>query len=131
MIWLSYYIFTSLIMKGATVGKKLMKIRVGKTRGIYGQEPRWHQYVIRYCGLWAVLYLVPSLVLMAVTAWTEATGRNLADRLAVQGMFSGIWFFFLLFELVRMMMHRPLFYEKLSGTQIMSTIDGGKNEEKE
>lgn len=131
VIWLSYYIFTSLIMKGATVGKKLMKIRVGKTRGIYGQEPRWHQYVIRYCGLWAVLYLVPSLVLMAVTAWTEATGRNLADRLAVQGMFSGIWFFFLLFELVRMMMHRPLFYEKLSGTQIISTIDGGKNEEKE
>ena len=66
LIWLSYYILTSVFLKGATVGKRLMRIRVGGARGTQGTEPHWYQYVIRYCCLWAALYLFPALILIVV-----------------------------------------------------------------
>lgn len=127
LIWLSYYILTSVFLKGATVGKRLMRIRVGGARGTQGTEPHWYQYVIRYCCLWAALYLFPALILIVVNV---LTGYDIAERLAVQGMFLGAWFLFLLFELIRMAMHRRLFYEKISGTEVVSTIVEQNEEEK-
>ena len=127
LIWLSYYILTSVFLKGATVGKRLMRIRVGGARGTQGTEPHWYQYVIRYCCLWAALYLLPTLTLIVVNV---LTGYDIAERLAVQGMFLGAWFLFLLFELIRMVMHRRLFYEKISGTEVVSTIVEQNKEEK-
>lgn len=127
LIWLSYYILTSVFLKGATVGKRLMRIRVGGARGTQGTEPHWYQYVIRYCCLWAALYLFPALILIVVNV---LTGYDIAERLAVQGMFLGAWFLFLLFELIRMAMHRRLFYEKISGTEVVSTIVEQNKEEK-
>ena len=127
LIWLSYYILTSVFLKGATVGKRLMRIRVGGARGTQGTEPHWYQYVIRYCCLWAALYLFPALILIVVNV---LTGYDIDERLAVQGMFLGAWFLFLLFELIRMAMHRRLFYEKISGTEVVSTIVEQNEEEK-
>ena len=127
LIWLSYYILTSVFLKGATVGKRLMRIRVGGARGTQGTEPHWYQYVIRYCCLWAALYLFPALILIVVNV---LTGYDIAERLAVQGMLLGAWFLFLLFELIRMAMHRRLFYEKISGTEVVSTIVEQNKEEK-
>ena len=127
LIWLSYYILTSVFLKGATVGKRLMRIRVGGAGGTQGTEPHWYQYVIRYCCLWAALYLFPALILIVVNV---LTGYDIAERLAVQGMFLGAWFLFLLFELIRMAMHRRLFYEKISGTEVVSTIVEQNKEEK-
>lgn len=127
LIWLSYYILTSVFLKGATVGKRLMRIRVGGAGGTQGTEPHWYQYVIRYCCLWAALYLFPALILIVVNV---LTGYDIAERLAVQGMFLGAWFLFLLFELIRMAMHRRLFYEKISGTEVVSTIVEQNEEEK-
>lgn len=127
LIWLSYYILTSVCLKGATVGKRLMRIRVGGARGTQGTEPHWYQYVIRYCCLWAALYLFPALILIVVNV---LTGYDIAERLAVQGMLLGAWFLFLLFELIRMAMHRRLFYEKISGTEVVSTIVEQNEEEK-
>ncbi len=127
LIWLSYYILTSVFLKGATVGKRLMRIRVGGAGGTQGTEPHWYQYVIRYCCLWAALYLFPALILIVVNV---LTGYDIAERLAVQGMLLGAWFLFLLFELIRMAMHRRLFYEKISGTEVVSTIVEQNEEEK-
>ena len=39
------------------------------------------------------------------------------------GLFCGGWFFLLFFAFIRLAMHRPLFYEKLSKTIVISTIE--------
>lgn len=111
-----YFILAPVILKGGSVGKKMMKLRVAS----YDQTlPQWYRYIIRYGSLWAVLYLVPVVI--------AGIGKMLpggsAGKLVYYGLFCGGWCFFLFFEFIRLAMHRPLFYEKLSKTIVISTIE--------
>lgn len=40
----------------------------------------------------------------------------------IRGIFRTVYFFFLVAEIVMLALHRPLFYEKLSKTGLVSTI---------
>ena len=114
LLFSAYFVLLPMIWNGTTIGKKVMRIRIVSETG---EKAAWHQLLIRAIGLWALLYFVPYL--------TAAVGSIIADdlvRLAFCGLLCGVWFFFLLFELVRMAMHRRLFYERLSGTREISTV---------
>lgn len=114
LLFSAYFVLLPMIWNGTTIGKKVMRIRIVSETG---EKAAWHQLLIRAIGLWALLYFVPYL--------TAAVGSIIADdlvRLAFCGLLCGVWFFFLLFELDRMAMHRRLFYERLSGTREISTV---------
>ena len=111
-----YFILTPVILKGGSIGKKLMKLRVAS----YDQTlPQWYRYMIRYGSLWAVLYLVP----VVIAGIGNMLPGGSAGKLVYYGLFCGGWCFFLFFEFIRLAMHRPLFYEKLSKTIVISTIE--------
>ena len=109
-----YLTFLPVFWRGATLGKRIMRIRVVSENG---QRALWYRLLLRNICLWALLYLAPQ-VIYQVGMMKERT----VGSLIFYGLFYGGWCFFLLFELVRMAMHRPLFYERISGTKEISTI---------
>ena len=111
-----YFILAPVILKGGSIGKKLMKLRVASYDQIL---PQWYRYMIRYGSLWAVLYLVP----VVIAGIGNMLPGGSAGKLVYYGLFCGGWCFFLFFEFIRLAMHRPLFYEKLSKTIVISTIE--------
>lgn len=89
----------SIVFKGQSLGKLLTQLKIVRTDG---EKAHWHQLLLRY--VW--MLLLPSL------------SPLLTPLLAVflHGML-------ILLCISQTIMHKPLFYEQLSGTQIISTIN--------
>lgn len=117
----AYFCLCPTLLGGRTVGHLLTRTRLERMNG---EKPRWYQYPIRYGSLF--------LLLVGLPLWLNVWIIRQDDRLSVMtlliclGILNGGYLFCLLFEVIRMAMHRPLFYERLSGTQMASAVpDGG------
>lgn len=117
--FIAYFILSPILLRGASIGKKIMRIRIITEEG---EEPCWLQYVIRYGSLWAVWYLFPSLSTRLVNVWVAFVGFGAVKAAVLYGLVSIGYCLFLLLEGVKLAQHRPLFYEKLSGTKVVSII---------
>lgn len=113
-LFVAYFIISPVLSQGSSAGKWFMRLKVVSDNG---ESSCWYQYILRYGCLWVFLYFLPSLI----TGMGNMIG-GAVGKLLFCGLLYGVWCFSLLFEGIMLTMHRPLFYEKISGTKEISTI---------
>lgn len=114
-----YLVLCPWLMKGQTIGLKWTNLALRRTNGAL---PGWRQYLIRGGCLFLVFGALPVAVnLLLVRLWYWKLLSPLT-MLVLLGAFNGGYLFALLFEALRMAVHKPLFYERLSGTRLVSTL---------
>lgn len=119
LVWMAYFILCPVLPGHGTVGHRLTRLRLVTPTG---QPPRWYQYFLRYASLFLVLYWAPWLLNRLVSRLAQAGYLNALAALVAWGVLNGGLLFLLLFEAIRMAMRKPLFHERLSRTQLASTI---------
>ena len=119
LLAMGYLILAPMLSGGQTIGHRLTRLRVVTAEG---ERPRWYQYILRYGSLFAVLHWLPWLLDLAVDALRDRGVLTGLAALVAAGALAGGYLFLLLFEAIRMAVHRPLFYERLSHTRVVSTI---------
>ena len=108
-----------ILLRGQTVGCRLTRLRLQKKDG---SRPEWYRYLIRYGSMTLVMVYLPLWLtrliglLKSENHFSASTTVSLIAALIVGYMGC------LLFEVVRVLMHRSLFYERLSGAYIVSTV---------
>ena len=123
LIWLAYFALCPIILRGQTIGHRLTRLRIVSSSG---ERAHWYQYALRYALLLAVLVIVPVLVNVAVSNLAAAGTLSELASLVAYGLVDGGYLFTLLFEAVRMAMRKPLFYERISRTKLVSTAEEAK-----
>ena len=108
-----------ILLRGQTVGCRLTRLCLQKKDG---SRPEWYRYLIRYGSMALVMVYLPNWLLRLIgilrneNHFSASTTVSLIAALAVGYMGC------LLFEVIRVLMHRSLFYERLSGAYIVSTV---------
>ena len=115
----TYFVLIPVLLRGRTVGKLILRIGILSEDG---SPARWYQYLLRYGSLWAVLFVLPAIVDSGLEAAAAVAGLGMIWTVMIRGIFRTVYFFFLVAEIVMLALHRPLFYEKLSKTGLVSTI---------
>ena len=119
-VWLAYVLFCQILLGGQTVGHRLTRLKaVNREGGV----PRPGQYALRYGSLCLVMAAAPFLLNRGISVLAAGGYLDVLAALTAYGLLDGGYLFLLLFELIRMAMHKPLFYERLSGTRLVSTVE--------
>ena len=122
----SCYPLVPLLFRGRSVGKYLTQLRVVDENG---HRARWYQLLLRCLGL----YLIPvSALVIAGAEWQlYRDGHLSANAALLSGELSACFYAVLiLFCLAKASLHKQLYYERLSHTQLISTIRAqGRNSE--
>ena len=119
LIWLAYFAFCPIILRGQTIGHHLTKLRIVSSGG---GRAHWYQYAVRYALLFILIVIAPVALNWSISL---LAGRGVLGELAAivaYGIVDGGYLFCLLFEVVRMAMHKQLFYERWSRTKLISTV---------
>ena len=117
--WTAYLSVCPMLLGGQTVGHRLTRLRIVEPDG---RPPVWYQYPLRYGSLMLVLGGVPRLAALALDALAALPGLPALAPALLQLALMGLWMLALLFEVLRMAMHEPLFYERFSHTRLVTTI---------
>ena len=80
------------------------------------------QYPLRVGSFLLVMYVIPWLFYRILIPWLDRRSAAAAGLALLSLMVSGIYFFYLFFAAIMAVLHKRLFYEKISGTHIVSTI---------
>lgn len=116
-----YFVGVPLVLGGRTLGYVLLRLRVVSSDG---RSARWWQLVTRFGMLVGVFVLLPWLVDL-VLGWRVSYGLTDASSAALlKVVLGGLWAFVGLYLFIRAAMHKPLFYERLSKTELLSTVEG-------
>ena len=106
------------LMNSQTIGQKMTRLQVARTRG---GPARWYQHIGRVISVALVMILLPQLLLGAVY-YMYRIGYVSTDGLVVLGMaVAALYLFIILLELFRAATRRPLFYERWTDTRVIST----------
>ena len=119
LLCLAYFALCPLLLGGSTVGHRLTRLKLVTAAG---RPPRWYQYLLRYgLLLAAVRWSLP--VVRCLLDWLEAHGlMPELVGLAVGGAVVVGYLVFMFLALARVMGGRPAFYERWSGTGLVSTV---------
>lgn len=113
----AYFCLCPMLLRGRTIGFVGTRTRLQRTDG---SPPRWYQYPIRYVSLFIVVIWLPfRLNLLLALQYDVLPAMTM---FICFGILNGGYLFALLFEVIRLGMHKPLFYEKLSGTRLVSSV---------
>lgn len=110
-----YFFVLCVFLKGRSIGKVIMKLRVV---AVGEDDMRIYQYFIRYFSLFFVLLLLPYEINEFLNNWFINTDAFVF----LNAILSGVYFFYFFFACIMVIIRRPLFYEKLSKSEIISTI---------
>ena len=117
-----YYIGIPIITKGATVGKKIVNI---KLLSFKGHTPKWYQYIIRYILLYGVLLPSPFYILTAAGYLTDfvsdSTGTAQTIVMILALAIIAIEYFIIFIH--NFILKRMFWYERISKTYNVSTIE--------
>lgn len=116
-----YFCICPLLLRGRTVGLLWTRTRLVRAEG---GRPRWYQYFLRYISLFLVLVWLPLWLNLLIMRQHDAFST--LTMLICFGILDGGYLFGVLFEVIRLGMHKPLFYEKLSGTRLVSSVEEGE-----
>ncbi len=109
-----YFIVSSLVTKGYTIGKYIVKIRIVDKEG---NPPKFHQYIIRYLSLYLILF-IPNYCFYILSYNSNIILLILFINLGI------IYTVFMISMSFRVFFSKKeLFYEKLSNTKHISTIE--------
>lgn len=119
LIWLAYFAFSPIILRGQTIGHHLTKLRIVSSGG---GRAHWYQYAVRYALLFILIVIAPVALNWSISF---VAGRGILGELTAivaYGIVDGGYLFCLLFEVARVAMHKQLFYERWSRTKLISTV---------
>lgn len=117
---LTYFVAVPMVLGGRTLGYALLRLRVVADDG---RPARWWQLVARFGTLVGVFVLLPWVVDL-VLGWRVSYGlTDSSSALLLKIVLGGLWAFVGLYLFIRAAMHRPLFYERLSRTKLVSTVE--------
>lgn len=125
LLWAAYFLLTPALFRGQTVGHRFTRLRVVRRDGA---PARWYQPILRYGLLLLVLEGAPRLLnwlVEALNGWGVLGGSGAAVASAAG---YSLFLVFLLLELLLAALHRPLFYERLSCTRLVSTVEPEEDE---
>ncbi len=113
------FVLSAWIGRGRTPGYAITRLRLAREDG---SRPRVYQYLVRYVSMYAVLIALPAALNVALVLADGVLFLSPMAALILLGVVDGGYLFGLLFELIRAAMRRPLFYERLSRTRLVSTL---------
>ena len=114
-----YYGFIPMAFHGKTFGKYVTKTRIAS----YPKRPAaWYQYPLRSGIFLLIMFAFPRLIFGVLIPWMDSLGVPKAGCALLSLTVAGAYFFYVFFAAIMAAMHHRLFYEKLSGTCIVSTI---------
>ena len=108
-----------ILLRGQTVGCRLMRLRLQKKDG---SRPEWYRYLIRYGSMALVMVYLPNWLLRLIGILKDQNHFSASTTVSLIAALAVGYMGCLLFEVIRVLMHRSLFYERLSGAYIVSTV---------
>lgn len=121
-----YFAGIPIIMKGATPGKWITRTRI---EYVEGGKAQWYRYALRYGSLVIEMFAFPWLVFVAIVRCYDARLLQEEAIVVLCIIWAGVYCFGIMIGSVRMIMHKPLLYEKISRTVVRSTIEEHRNDE--
>lgn len=115
---LLYFIINALVTKGSTIGKLIIKIKIVDKEG---NTPKFYQYIIRYILLYGLLFL-PVIQIYILTLSTGILNLLL---FLTAGIIYIVFILKMFIDIIRK--KEQLFYEKISNTKHISTIENINN----
>lgn len=116
---LIYFTFVPIITKGYTLGKALTKTRVVDMQD---KQPKWYQYLIRYGSLYTLFSIVPYICINILNDGYELSKLSINSYGILMGSIIAFIIFCLFFFCIEIATHKKIYYERLSKTHIISTI---------
>lgn len=117
IIYLLYYIVISIITKGYTIGKKVLKMRI---TNFDGEICSWYQYIFRYSLQVLFIFIIPALLSFLITYFYSMNNYILLLLIMIITL---IYFGYLFVKLCMKIFNNKLFmYEKMSKTVDFSVI---------
>lgn len=120
LFW-AYFALVPLAWQGRTPGKRLTRQRIVHTGG---GPARPYQYALRYGLLLLGLWGAPRALNALVDLDAEVGVLNGLAGFVLWLILSGGYLFYLFYAALMMAFHRPLYYEKWSRTETVSTVEG-------
>lgn len=120
LFW-AYFALVPLVWQGRTPGKRLTRQRIVHTGG---GPARPYQYALRYGLLLLGLWGAPRALNALVDLGAEVGMLNGLAGFVLWLILSGGYLFYLFYAALMMAFHRPLYYEKWSRTETVSTVEG-------
>ena len=108
-----------ILLRGQTVGCRLTRLRLQKKDG---SRPEWYRYLIRYGSMALVMVYLPNWLLRLIGILKDQNHFSASTTISLTAALIAGYMGCLLFEVIRVLMHRSLFYERLSGAYIVSTV---------
>lgn len=116
---LAYFCIVPIFCHGRTLGKKWTNLRIVSRSG---KSAAWYQYILRGGSLYLATQFIPDRIIEIIQMGSqEGTLSGLASIVMI-GICAGVYLGYPLFASIMMTLHKPLFYEKISRTQVVSTV---------
>lgn len=115
----AYFIIVPSLLQGMTIGKWFTQTKIVSTKG---GNARRYQYLIRYGSLFLALHTLPLTISKILKAWPDIQDVTSLNLNRPGGLLWGTYFIFMLVNGIRLFRHKPMFYEKISRTQNISTL---------
>lgn len=121
-----YYIVFSILMRGQTLGKKIVSIKVLSIDGIC----KWYQYALRYGTLYFVFLPLPYYISLLFESFNK-TSFNYQVVIVIEIIFLIILYFIFLYRLIISLFNtnRLSLHELVSKTMIISSINYKKKDD--
>ena len=116
---LAYFCVVPIFANGRTLGKKMTSLSIVNRSG---KKASWFQYIVRGGSLYLVTQFLPGRINDGLNMLSEQGVLSEFAVIVLAVIVAGLCIFYPLFASVMMTMHKPLFYEKLSRTQVVSTV---------
>ncbi len=114
-----YYAATATLTGGCTFGGWVTRTAVRSIHG--GRAKRW-RIIWRYLIAGVLFVGLPYLYELTIDYLINVQNISNSELVVISIVFWGVYCFGLLIGLIRLIMHRPLLFERLSGTRLSSTI---------
>lgn len=120
----AYFLLVPTLTGGSSVGKAVTRLRIV---GPFGQPAHWYQLIGRSALLLTVFVGLPvALHYGAYPLASRIDGSPLVFPTAQGILVGGFYLFLALFLCLGAAAHRPLFYERLTKTQVLNTLLQGR-----
>lgn len=120
----AYFLLVPTLTGGSSVGKAVTRLRIV---GPFGQPAHWYQLISRSALLLMVFVGLPVALHYGVYPLvSRIDGSPLVFPTAQGILVGGFYLFLTLFLCLGAAAHRPLFYERLTKTQVLNTLPQGR-----
>lgn len=121
-----YFTLCCVFNKGVTLGKYITKTKVESTSG---KAIRYYQYIIRYGILYTLLAIIPSILYQLLLTQYNLNKMDLNVFFLLSALIAIAIIIYLGFAMIEIATNKNLFYERLSKTKIISTIEVEEKQE--